>query len=60
MRLGYARTTVVDVANQWHAGLIVVGSRGRTGLERVLLGSVSDYVARHASCSVEIVRLHKT
>ena len=56
---GYTRTTVVDVAKQWHAGLIVVGSHGRKGLDRVLLGSVSDYVARHASCSVEIVRRRK-
>jgi nucleotide-binding universal stress UspA family protein len=59
VRLGYARTTVVDVASQWHAGLIVIGSHGRKGMERVLLGSVSDYVARHASCSVEIVRRRK-
>ena len=54
--LGYVRTTVVDVAAKWHADLIMVGSHGRKGVERVLLGSVSDYVARHAPCSVQIVR----
>ena len=59
LREGYARTTVVDVAKQWHAGLIVLGSHGRKGMERILLGSVSDYVARHAPCSVEIVRRRK-
>jgi nucleotide-binding universal stress UspA family protein len=56
VRLGHVRTTVVDVAGKWHADLIVVGSHGRKGLTRILLGSVSDYVARHARCSVEIVR----
>jgi nucleotide-binding universal stress UspA family protein len=59
VRLGHARITVVDVAAQWHADLIVVGSHGRTGIERLLLGSVSDYVSRHAPCSVEIVRRPK-
>ena len=56
VRVGHVRTTVVDVAAKWHADLIVVGSHGRKGFTRVLLGSVSDYVARHAGCSVEIVR----
>jgi nucleotide-binding universal stress UspA family protein len=54
---GNARTEVVDLAAEWHADLIVVGSHGRKGLDRFLLGSVSEYVARHAICSVEIVRL---
>jgi len=56
LRLGHVRTVVVDVANKWSADLIVLGSHGRKGLKRILLGSVSDYVARHARCSVEIVR----
>ena len=60
VRQGHARTTVVDVARQWHAALIVIGSHGRKGMERVLLGSVSDYVARHAPCSVQIVRRSKS
>ena len=53
---GHPRTTIVDTAAKWHANLIVIGSHGRKGLGRLLLGSVSDYVARHASCSVQIVR----
>ena len=40
----------------WRAHLIVVGSHGRRGLTRFLLGSVSQAVALHAPCSVEIVR----
>jgi universal stress protein A len=54
---GDPRTTVVDYAKQWGANLIVVGSHGRKGLDRFLLGSVAEFVARHASCSVEIVRV---
>ena len=38
------------------ADLIVVGSHGRSGIPRFLLGSVAEFVARHAKCSVEIVR----
>jgi nucleotide-binding universal stress UspA family protein len=38
------------------ADLVVVGTRGRSGAERMLLGSVSDYVVRHAACPVLVVR----
>jgi nucleotide-binding universal stress UspA family protein len=37
--------------------LIVVGSHGRKGLDRFFMGSVSEAVARHAHCSVQIVRV---
>jgi nucleotide-binding universal stress UspA family protein len=47
---------IVDVARQWGADLIVLGSHGRRGMDRWLLGSVAEAVARHAPCSVEIVR----
>lgn len=54
---GDARSVILDAAAEWNADLIVLGSRGRTGLGRFLLGSVSEAVARHAHCSVEIVRI---
>ncbi|MGH9785875.1 MAG: universal stress protein [Terriglobia bacterium] len=57
VREGDARAELIDAAAEWHANLIVVGSHGRKGLDRFLLGSVSEFVARHARCSVEIVRL---
>jgi len=40
-----------------HADLIVLGSHGRTGMTRLFMGSVSEAVARHAGCSVQIVRI---
>jgi nucleotide-binding universal stress UspA family protein len=56
---GNVRSIVVDTAAQWPADLIVLGSHGRGGLDRFLLGSVSEGVARHAPCSVLIVRPRK-
>lgn len=53
---GDPKSKILDLAKEWHADLIVVGSHGRKGLSRFLLGSVSEAVARHAHCSVEIVR----
>lgn len=47
---------VVEAANEITADLIVVGSHGHGRLEELLLGSVSDAVARRARCSVLIVR----
>lgn len=56
---GDARSVIVDEAapEGWNADLIVLGSHGRKGLQRFMLGSVSEAVARHASCSVEIVKV---
>jgi len=55
---GDPKTKIIEDATTWGADLIVVGSHGWKGLNRFLLGSVSDAVARHAHCSVEIVRIH--
>ena len=53
---GDPRVAVIDYAAHWNADLIVVGSHGRTGLERLLMGSVAESIARHTHCSIEIVR----
>jgi nucleotide-binding universal stress UspA family protein len=53
---GSPKRAILDEAEAWVADLIVVGSHGRRGLDRFLLGSVSQAVALHAHCSVEIVR----
>jgi nucleotide-binding universal stress UspA family protein len=50
------RHAIVEAARQWPADLVVLGSHGRRGLDRWLLGSVAESVVRHAPCSVEIVR----
>jgi nucleotide-binding universal stress UspA family protein len=47
---------ILSEAAEWGAELIVVGSHGRRGVTRFLLGSVSEAVALHAQCSVEIIR----
>jgi nucleotide-binding universal stress UspA family protein len=51
------RHAIVDAAREWPADLIVMGSHGRRGLDRLLLGSVAESVVRHAPCSVDIVRV---
>jgi nucleotide-binding universal stress UspA family protein len=54
---GEAKSKILDHAAEWGADLIVMGSYGFTGLNRFLMGSVSDAVVRHAGCSVEVVRV---
>jgi len=53
---GEPRSVILETAKEWGADLIVVGSHGRRGLDHFLLGSVSEAVAIHASCSVRVVR----
>ena len=50
---------ILRVAEEIGAGLIVMGSRGRGGVRRALMGSVSDSVVRHAHCPVLVVRHEK-
>jgi nucleotide-binding universal stress UspA family protein len=47
---------IVGLAEEIGAGLIVMGSRGRGGIRRALMGSVSESVVRHAHCPVLVVR----
>jgi len=53
---GDPKSQIIDIAHEWRADMIVLGSHGRTGLDRFLMGSVSQGVVRHAHCSVEIIR----
>jgi nucleotide-binding universal stress UspA family protein len=50
------KRSILDQAKEWGAELIVVGSHGRRGFQRFMLGSVSEGVAMHATCTVDIIR----
>jgi nucleotide-binding universal stress UspA family protein len=57
--VGHAEEVIINTAKEWGADLIVLGSHGYSGFRRFLLGSVSQAVASHAPCSVEIVRARR-
>jgi len=56
VEVGDVRERILDSAAEWRADLIVLGSHGTRGIQRFLLGSVAEFVARHARCSVQIIR----
>jgi nucleotide-binding universal stress UspA family protein len=53
---GDPREMILEVAKSERIDLIVMGSHGRTGLARLMLGSVSSHVVTHAPCSVLVVK----
>jgi len=55
-RDGSPGRAVVDVAKELNADLVVVGSHGRTGIKRFLLGSVAEKIVRLCECSVFVAR----
>jgi nucleotide-binding universal stress UspA family protein len=55
-RIGKPADEILGVARDVGADLILVGSKGLTGLERLVLGSVAERVVREAGCTVEVVR----
>lgn len=54
---GDARDVILQAATDVHADLIVIGTHGRRGLSRLLLGSVAEHILRRAPCPVLTVRL---
>lgn len=54
---GDPRTELVEAARAEKADLLVLGSHGRTGIAKLLMGSVASYVVAHAPCSVMVVKL---
>ena len=54
--IGEPSRIICDIAQNWEADVIVIGRRGRRGLSEILMGSVSNYVLHHASCSVFTVQ----
>jgi len=57
MAMGRPERALVSVAGRDQIDLMVVGHRGISGVQRVLLGSVNEHVAHHAPCSVLVVRI---
>ena len=56
--MGFAADTICRVAEERNSDLIVIGTHGRTGLARLLVGSVAEKVVRQAPCPVLTVRNH--
>lgn len=48
--------TICDFARNWQADTVVIGHRGHSGLSKLILGSVSNYVLHHVHCSILIVQ----
>ncbi|XP_004495963.1 universal stress protein PHOS34-like isoform X2 [Cicer arietinum] len=57
---GDARNVICDTVEKYRASILVVGSHGYGAIKRAVLGSVSDYCAHHAHCTVMIVKKPKT
>jgi nucleotide-binding universal stress UspA family protein len=54
---GDPREVIIDAAGKRQCELIVVGTHGRRGLDRLFMGSVAEFVVRAAPCSVQVVRV---
>lgn len=55
VRLGLSDREILAEAAEWDADLVVLGTRGRTGLSRFLIGSVAETVSRKAACDVLLI-----
>lgn len=54
--VGSVESGVISAAEEWRADLIVMGTHGRGGVKRMVLGSVADFVLRHTSVPVVTMR----
>ncbi|KAL8094556.1 uncharacterized protein LOC141690366 [Apium graveolens] len=57
---GDARNVLCEAVERHHATMLVLGNHGYGAIKRAVLGSVSDYCAHHAHCTVTIVKKPKT
>lgn len=57
---GDPATTIVRLADSEGVDMIVMGTHGRTGIARLLMGSVAEAVVRHANCPVLTYKHHAT
>lgn len=56
VRQGHAAHEIIHLANEHDVDLIVIGSHGLTGMNRLMLGSVAEKVVRHAPCPVFVMK----
>lgn len=56
LEAGSPYETIITASERVKADAIIVGTSGKTTIDRVLIGSVSEYVVRHARCTVIIVK----
>lgn len=56
LKEGAPADEIVAVAGEWQADLIVIGTHGRSGVSRLVLGSTAEAVVRHAPCPVIVVK----
>ena len=59
VRRGAPADEIVAEAAEWNAGCVVVSTHGRTGLARLVLGSVANQIVNHAPCPVMLYRVKK-
>lgn len=55
---GLPKDEILQTAEKWGADLIILGTHGRTGLAHLLLGSIAEYVVRHAKVAVLVIPEH--
>lgn len=53
---GLVIDSILEEASKWDADLIVLGSHGRKGIQKLVLGSVAEKIASQCKCSVEIIK----
>jgi len=58
LREGKPADQILAAAREWEADVIVIGTHGRSGVSRLVLGSTAEAVVRHAPCPVLVVKPH--
>lgn len=53
---GFAEECIIDYAKRKEADIVIMGSHGRRGLKRMILGSVAEHVIRRAPCPVLVIK----
>lgn len=57
VRMGHIGQEIIDTAEQVNADLIVMGSHGYSGLQRIILGSTAEYILEHSNIPAMIIRI---